>query len=79
MTPGGFEPAIPISEQPHTHALDRASTGIGKRRVLAHKIKTEITFMAYLTVRVCDRHSTSLETRDWAIHVQSIGESSRIL
>jgi hypothetical protein len=25
----GFEPAIPASERPHTHALDRAATGIG--------------------------------------------------
>jgi len=27
--PAGFEPAIPTSEQPQTHALDRATTGIG--------------------------------------------------
>ena len=27
--PGGFEPAIPVSEQPRTHASDRAATGIG--------------------------------------------------
>jgi hypothetical protein len=25
----GFEPAIPVSERPQTHALDRAATGIG--------------------------------------------------
>jgi len=24
-----FEPAIPVSERPQTHALDRAATGIG--------------------------------------------------
>jgi hypothetical protein len=24
-----FEPTIPVSEQPQTHALDRAATGIG--------------------------------------------------
>jgi hypothetical protein len=29
MLPGGFEPAIPASERPQTHALDRAATGIG--------------------------------------------------
>jgi hypothetical protein len=29
MTPGGFQPAIPASERPQTHALDRAATGIG--------------------------------------------------
>jgi hypothetical protein len=25
----GFEPAIPVSERPQTHALDSADTGIG--------------------------------------------------
>jgi hypothetical protein len=29
MLPAGFEPAIPASERPHTHALDRVTTGIG--------------------------------------------------
>ena len=29
MPPAGFEPAIPASEWPQTHALDRAATGIG--------------------------------------------------
>jgi hypothetical protein len=28
MPPAGFEPAIPASERPHTHTLDRAATGI---------------------------------------------------
>jgi hypothetical protein len=28
--PAGFEPAIPASERPQTHALDRAATAIGK-------------------------------------------------
>ena len=28
MPPTGFEPAIPASERPQTHALDRAATGI---------------------------------------------------
>jgi hypothetical protein len=28
MPPAGFEPAIPASEWPQTHALDRAATGI---------------------------------------------------
>jgi hypothetical protein len=30
MSPAGFEPTIPVSERPQTHALDRAATGIGK-------------------------------------------------
>ena len=29
ILPAGFEPAIPASEQPQTHALDRAATGKG--------------------------------------------------
>ena len=29
MSPAGFEPAIPASERPQTHALDRATTGTG--------------------------------------------------
>ena len=29
MSPAGFEPAIPASERPQTHALDRAAIGIG--------------------------------------------------
>ena len=29
MPPAGFETAIPTSEQPQTHALDRAATEIG--------------------------------------------------
>ena len=29
MPPAGFEPAIPASERPQTHALDRTATGIG--------------------------------------------------
>jgi len=28
MPPAGFEPAIPASERPQTHALDRAATGM---------------------------------------------------
>ena len=29
MLPAGFEPTIPASERPQTHALDRTATGIG--------------------------------------------------
>jgi hypothetical protein len=29
MPPAGFEPTIPASERPQTHALDHATTGIG--------------------------------------------------
>jgi hypothetical protein len=30
MPPVGFEPTIPVSERPQTHALDRTVTGIGR-------------------------------------------------
>ena len=33
MPPVGFEPAIPGKERPQTHALDRAATGIGMKKV----------------------------------------------
>jgi hypothetical protein len=42
MPPSGFEPAIPASERPQTHALDRAATGIGR--------KTLYPPLRYLTV-----------------------------
>ena len=29
MLAAGFEPAIPASERPQAHAIDRAATGIG--------------------------------------------------
>jgi hypothetical protein len=29
----GFEPTIPASERPQTHALDRAATGIGEPHI----------------------------------------------
>jgi hypothetical protein len=34
MPPARFEPAIPESERPQTHASDRAAAGIGTGRVL---------------------------------------------
>jgi hypothetical protein len=32
MPPVGFEPKIPASARPQTHALDRAATGIGAKQ-----------------------------------------------
>jgi hypothetical protein len=32
MPPAGFDLAIPASERPQTHALDRAATGIGTKK-----------------------------------------------
>jgi hypothetical protein len=38
MPPAGFEPTIPASERPQTHALDSAATGIGIETCRTNKI-----------------------------------------
>jgi hypothetical protein len=43
MPPVRFEPAIPVSEMPQTHALDRAATGIDIPQISHFIIKTSIT------------------------------------
>ena len=35
MSPAGFEPAIPVSKRPKTHALDRAVSGMGVRSIVS--------------------------------------------
>ena len=39
MSSAGFEPKIQASEQPLTHALDRAATGTGKIKYYEWQIK----------------------------------------
>jgi hypothetical protein len=39
MPLAGFEPTIPASERPQTHASDRATTGIGGRENYIPSIK----------------------------------------
>jgi hypothetical protein len=34
MPPAGFEPAIPASERPQNHTLDRATDGIGLKMII---------------------------------------------
>jgi hypothetical protein len=38
MPPAGFELAMPGSERPQTHSLDRAGTGIGDSRLRSQNI-----------------------------------------
>jgi hypothetical protein len=38
MPPTGFEPEIPASEQPQTHASNRAATGIGSAYTIGQRI-----------------------------------------
>jgi hypothetical protein len=51
-----FEPAIPASEQPHTHALEHAVTGIGweynvlKYEFLLTDLQYTITIIITITV-----------------------------
>ena len=53
MPPTGFEPAVPASERPQTHALDRAATGIS----LLNNTSTNTTNTKYeiqnTTLNVC--------------------------
>jgi hypothetical protein len=46
MPPAGFEPAIPASERPQTHALDRAANGIGSSSLLGQNIFLSAKFSA---------------------------------
>jgi hypothetical protein len=40
MIPAEFEPAIPESEGPQTHTLDRTPTGIGYKKLYMSYIKS---------------------------------------
>jgi hypothetical protein len=55
MSPVGFEPTIPASERPPTHALDRAAVGIGSSLdipsgIAANKRLKYIRFCLYCNV-----------------------------
>jgi hypothetical protein len=43
MLPARFEPTIPASERPQTHALDHAATGIGLKYIRLIKTKSNNT------------------------------------
>jgi hypothetical protein len=49
MPPARFEPTIPESEWPKTHALDRAATGIGYPCTWAGNIKMDLTDTGWAT------------------------------
>jgi hypothetical protein len=52
MPPVGFEPTIPVSERPKTHALDRTASGIGSTNT-------------YVTEIVISVHSHLKISRNW--------------
>jgi hypothetical protein len=51
MPPAGFEPAIPASERPQNHTLDRAGTGIGSGDFSPEKV-----FVAATRYKAADIH-----------------------
>jgi hypothetical protein len=62
MPPAGFKPTIPASERPQTHALDRATTGIGYYYYYYYVFTTVIfTLPCRTTVISNTASSTSLE------------------
>ena len=65
IPPAGFEPAIPASERPQTHALDRAANGIGSFATDAVAVNS--TVYCYYQQPFCiaraERDGTRAETR----------------
>jgi hypothetical protein len=57
MPPAGFELAIPASEWPQTHVLDRAATGIGSEIHTKH-VNT-----------LCGQHAGNFSVASGGIHV----------
>jgi hypothetical protein len=51
MLAAGFDPAIPASERPQTHALDRAGTGIGNNGQLLIPVLSQINLVYVYEVR----------------------------
>ena len=54
----GFQPTIPINEWPHTHALDRATTGIGHFNKTRHQNSGRNFSLRSVT---CPTHSSIFE------------------
>ena len=56
MPPAGFEPAIPASKRPQTHALEQAATGIGgeynvpKYEFLLTELQNTITILITIII-----------------------------
>jgi len=50
IPPAGFEPALPASEQPQSHALDRAKTGICHKRWHYRRIYLRPKFVLHFSL-----------------------------
>jgi hypothetical protein len=65
MLLAGFEPAVPSSERPQTHALDRAAAGIcpvASSRNVVKKVDKLICFYSYRRLQPVYTCHVSLET-----------------
>jgi hypothetical protein len=62
MPPLGFEPTIPVSERPQTHALDRTATAIGVYFTNCHN------HLLHLQIYICNVNQKQIDLP----HVQSI-------
>jgi hypothetical protein len=67
MLPAGFEPTIPASERPQTHALDRAAIGIGSLYVYILLIPKSIAEV----VRHSDQRLGKLMLATWMLWIIS--------
>jgi hypothetical protein len=71
MLPAEFEPATPASEQPQTHALDRAATGIGNSVIPLWEPQMSLTqiaipyslLMHYITISYQPATNAQIVTR----------------
>jgi len=62
--PAGFKPAIPASQRPQTHALDRAATGIGSY-INMQKLNRCGSFMSSVFRTIHDSPLTLQRPRKW--------------
>ena len=65
MPQAEFEPTIPVSERPQTHALDRAATGIGHVRIcswIIRKLQAHYLITLRIKFKNCERIQSVKDT-----------------
>jgi hypothetical protein len=82
MLPVGFEPAIPASERPQTHALDRAATGISTPHTLVKIVQnTTISFCVSwhpVSAKLMLNTNVKLSTDAWLWYCNDAISSDRV-
>ena len=66
MPPAGFEPAIPESEWPQIHALDRAATGTGTGKALRYALLSPASWRRMAAGRYNATHSLCQHCTRWS-------------